>query len=77
MSSRESLMQELKQKHFLTQVRAAEDRKKIALLLSLSHMTENDIVYLSAFPQHRVDQSQFIHGVRNVKGEFIICFQNE
>jgi hypothetical protein len=70
-------MQELKQKHFLVQVHAAEDRKKIALLLSLSHVTEHDIVYLSSFPQHRVDQSQFIRGVRNVNGEFIICFQNQ
>jgi hypothetical protein len=66
-----------KAKHFIIQVRAAEDRKKIALLLSVSHMTEHDIVYLSSFPQHRVDHSKFIHGVRNVKGKFIICFQNK
>lgn len=77
MSYRETAMQELKQKHFLTQAHVAEDQKKIALLLSLNHMTEHDIVYLSSFPQHRVDQSQFIQGGRNVKGEFIICFQNE
>ena len=63
------------------QVRAAEDQKKIALLLSLSQMTERDIVYLSSLPEHavvpRVQQSQFIHGVKNVNGMFIISFQDQ
>jgi len=63
------------------QVRAAEDRKKIALLLSLSQMTERDIVYLSSLPEQavvpRVEQSQFIHSVKNVNGMFIISFQNQ
>ena len=63
------------------QVRAAEDRKKIALLLSLSQMTERDIVYLSSLPDHavvpRAEQSQFIHGVKNVNGTFIISFQDQ
>jgi len=56
------------------QVRAAEDRKKIALLLSLSQMTERDIVYLSSLPEHavvpRVEQSQFIHSVKNVNDKY-------
>ena len=63
------------------QVRAAEDRKKIALLLSLSHMTERDIVYLSSLPEHevvpRAEQSQFIRGVKNANGTFIISFQDQ
>jgi hypothetical protein len=63
------------------QVRAAEDRKKIALLLSLSQMTEQDIVYLASLPEHavvrRVEQSQFIHGVKNVHGTFVISFQDQ
>jgi hypothetical protein len=63
------------------QVRAAEDRKKIALLLSLSQMTERDIVYLSSLPDHavvpRAEQPQFIHGVKNVNGTFIISFQDQ
>lgn len=62
------------------QVHAAEDRKKIALLLSLSQMTERDIVYLSSLPEHtvvpRAEQSQFIHGVKNVSGMFI-SFQDQ
>jgi len=66
---------------FAIQVRAAEDRKKIALLLSLSQMTERDIVYLSSLPDHavvpRVEHSQFIHSVKNVNGTFIISFQDQ
>jgi hypothetical protein len=62
------------------QVHAVEDQKKIALLLSLSQLTERDIVYLSSLPEHgvvpRVEQSQFIHSVKNVKGMFIISFQD-
>jgi hypothetical protein len=64
---------------FTVQIRAAEDHKKIAFLLSLSRMTEHDIVYLSSLPRHRVvppvEQSQFTHSVRDVNGKFLICFQ--
>jgi hypothetical protein len=63
------------------QVHAAADRKKIALLLSLSQMTEHDIVYLSSLPEHavvpRVEQSQFIHSAKNVHGMLVISFQDQ
>jgi hypothetical protein len=63
------------------QVCAAEDRKKISLLLSLSQMTEQDIVYLSSLPEHavvpRAERSQFIHSVKNVNGMFIISFEDQ
>ncbi|XP_021930400.1 coiled-coil domain-containing protein 77-like isoform X2 [Zootermopsis nevadensis] len=54
------------------QIRAAEDHKKIAFLLSLNRMTEHDVLYLSSLPQHRivprVERSQFNHNVRDMNG---------